>query len=120
MLLKNNAKRLITINTVGRSYDILPGLNPSVSVPDEVCKTDYVKALINCGDLIVQVEDDSPAAKEAEAEEAEETEEPDAEAETETSEKEELANQAKALGIEVDKRWGVSRLKAEIDKALAE
>jgi hypothetical protein len=70
MFLKNEAARLITINhLVGdkeTSYPILPGENPAVEVPDAVAKIDFVKALIQNGDLRVA------DAGEAEAEEAEE------------------------------------------------
>lgn len=64
MFLKNNAKRLITIN--GKlddkgerltKYQVLPGNNPSVEVPDELCESDYVKTLMSNGDL-VQVQGD--------------------------------------------------------------
>jgi hypothetical protein len=55
MFLKNEAARLITINhLVGEteaSYKILPGENPAVEVPDEVAKIDFVKALLQNGDL---------------------------------------------------------------------
>lgn len=64
MFLKNNAKRLITINgklnDKGerlKKFQVLPGNNPSVEVPDELCKTDYVKSLLVSGDL-VQVQGD--------------------------------------------------------------
>lgn len=64
MFLKNNAARLITINgklnDKGerlKKYQVLPGNNPSVEVPDELCKSDYVKALMSNGDL-VQVQGD--------------------------------------------------------------
>lgn len=55
MFLKNEAARLITINhLVGEtetSYKILPGENPAVEVPDGVAKIDFVKALLENGDL---------------------------------------------------------------------
>lgn len=55
MFLKNEAARLITINHLVEgaeiSYPILPGENPAVEVPDEVAKIDFVKALLNNGDL---------------------------------------------------------------------
>ena len=59
MLLKNNSARLITINGQlnGKGervekYLIKPGKNPAVEVPDELCKSDFVKALIDNEDLI--------------------------------------------------------------------
>lgn len=59
MFLKNNAARLITINGKLNAdgeretkFQVLPGNNPSVEVPDELCKSDYVKALIASGSLV--------------------------------------------------------------------
>lgn len=55
MFLKNEAARLITVNHlvdgVETSYPILPGENPAVEVPDDVAKIDFVKALLQNGDL---------------------------------------------------------------------
>ena len=63
MLLKNNSARLITINGKlnergerTEKYQVLPGKNPAVEVPDELCKSEFVKALIAAGALIPQVE----------------------------------------------------------------
>lgn len=62
MLLKNNSARLITINGKlnergerTEKYQVLPGKNPAVEVPDELCKSEFVKALIAAGALIPQV-----------------------------------------------------------------
>ena len=105
MLLKNNAKCLITVNGpitddgYPEFYHILPGENPAVDVPDDLCKSDFVKHMIATGQLLNLGE--SP--KEIEA--------------GDDGEVEELREQCKLLGINVDKRWGVERLKAEIDKA---
>ena len=64
MFLKNNAKRLITVNgkldSKGQrsvKYQLKPGNNPAVEVPDELCKSAYVKALLESG-AIVQVQGD--------------------------------------------------------------
>ena len=55
MLLKNNSARLITINkSFDVKYDILPGKNPAVEVPNDLCKSDFVKSLINSGSLVAQ------------------------------------------------------------------
>ncbi|MGB5803637.1 MAG: hypothetical protein WBH21_06440 [Vibrio anguillarum] len=61
MLLKNNSARLITINGKlnergerTEKYQVLPGKNPAVEVPDELCKSEFVKALIAAGALIPQ------------------------------------------------------------------
>lgn len=63
MLLKNNSARLITINGKlnergerTEKYQVLPGKNPAVEVPDELCKSEFVKALIAAGALSPQVE----------------------------------------------------------------
>ena len=53
MLLKNTNARLITIRTATQSYKILPGNNPDTDVPHEACQSDFVKALIANGDLVV-------------------------------------------------------------------
>lgn len=98
MFLKNEAARLITINADGKKYQVLPGLNPVVEVPDEVAKIPFVKALLKNGSLRRAGED------ELEADEGED-------------ELEALRKQAKELGINVDKRWGENRLVEEIAKA---
>ena len=100
MFLKNEAARLITINyLVGdkeTSYPILPGENPAVEVPDEAAKIDFVKALLKNGDLRRVGADEQ---------------------EVDDSEDEDLAAQAEALGIKVNKTWGKARLLEEIAKA---
>ena len=72
MLLKNNSARLITINGQlnGKGervekYLIKPGKNPAVEVPDELCKSDFVKALIDNDSLIAlsEMSDDSDGNK---------------------------------------------------------
>ncbi len=64
MLLKNIDKRLITINATkmkdgkrGKAYQIKPGNNPAVSVPDDVCKGNkFIDILIKSGSLQVIAE----------------------------------------------------------------
>lgn len=64
MFLKNTNARLITIRTLsGESYKILPGNNPDVEVPRADCESDFVKALIANGDLVV-TRDDEPVLSE--------------------------------------------------------
>tara|TARA_R110002033_G_scaffold64766_4_gene115699 strand:+ start:22330 stop:22635 length:306 start_codon:yes stop_codon:yes gene_type:complete len=59
MLLKNTSARLITVRTLsGESYKILPGNNPDTEVPRDACQSDFVKALIANGDLIVTSDDE--------------------------------------------------------------
>ena len=53
MYLRNMSRRLITVNTVGASVDILPGDNPSVEVSKEALETDFVKHLLSTGELII-------------------------------------------------------------------
>lgn len=58
MILKNNSARLITINGKMVSgmrkvaYQVKPGNNPNVDVPDELCQNTFVKVLLELGDLI--------------------------------------------------------------------
>ncbi|MGH9930723.1 MAG: hypothetical protein ACREA9_16055 [Pyrinomonadaceae bacterium] len=103
MLLRNTAARLITINHKLDngdivSYDILPGDNPAVSVPDEHCESDFVKAMIDNGSLVALREEavSDPA--------------------------DDLRAEAEALGIKVHHLWKADRLRKEIDavKAKAE
>jgi hypothetical protein len=59
MLLKNTDRRLITINRPdGKPIQLLPGDNPAVEVPDELCKSHFVKTLIKSGALSVQLPDE--------------------------------------------------------------
>ena len=58
MLLKNTGKRLITIHGGDKSYRILPGHNPSVNVPYELCTKAFAKALIENGELTAMSEPD--------------------------------------------------------------
>ncbi len=59
MLLKNNSARLITVNGPlnergerSVKYQIKPGKNPAVEVPDELCKSAFVKSLIASDSLV--------------------------------------------------------------------
>lgn len=101
MFLKNEAARLITINhLVGEketSYPILPGENPAVEVPDAVAKIDFVKALLESGDLR------RVGADELESEDEESIED--------------LRERAGRAGVSVNKTWGKARLLEEIAKA---
>jgi hypothetical protein len=65
MFLKNTNARLITIRTAEQSYKILPGNNPDTEVPRADCESDFVKALIANGDLVV-TRDDEPEVEESE------------------------------------------------------
>jgi adenylate kinase family enzyme len=72
MLLKNNSKRLLTITepldvvrdssgkvttaTGGAKYDLLPA-GEAVSVPDSLCASRFVKALIESNQIIVMPDD---------------------------------------------------------------
>lgn len=99
MLLRNNSKRLITINAPMAEggyttfFDIKPGENPAVEVPDELCKSDFVKNLLDTGDLTrmtpAEASDDLGA----------------------------LRDEAMLLGIKVDKKWDAARIQSEIDNA---
>lgn len=105
MFLKNEAARLITINHlvdgVETSYPILPGENPAVEVPDAAAKIDFVKALLNNGDL-----------RRVGADEFE-----DDDGEEDGDDIDSLSADAEALGIKIDKRWKEAKLREEIAKA---
>lgn len=103
MHLKNESARLIFINLregeTETTYQIAPGDNPAVEVPDSAAKMDFVKSLLKSGDLR------RVGADELGIEEDEELTEPT------------LAEQAELLGIKVDKRWSEETLREEIAKA---
>lgn len=105
MYLKNEAARLITIRHIVDgakvSYQILPGENPAVEVPDEVAKTAFVKALIQNGDL-----------RRVGADEGDDEGEDEDDIAT-------LREQAGRAGVKVDKRWSAERLREEIAKVAA-
>ncbi|TGA85219.1 hypothetical protein [Pseudomonas aeruginosa] len=106
MHLKNEAARLITIRHIVDgakvSYQILPGENPAVEVPDEVAKTAFVKALIQNGDL-----------RRVGADEGDDEGEDEDDIAT-------LREQAGRAGVKVNKTWGAARLREEIAKVAAE
>lgn len=106
MLLRNNSKRLITINGTldtanGRypkAYQIKPGNNPAVEVPDDLCESSFVSGLIASGDLIAL----SQAV--AAPTESEHTDELD------TMTKADLTALAESMGVEVADRWTKAQL----------
>lgn len=110
MHLKNEAARLITINTMEGErlvqYRILPGENPAVEVPESVAKIDFVKALLKNGSLRRVGSDELEGVDLEKDDPVEDSEEIDL-----------LRIEAEELGINVDKRWGINRLKEEIAKA---
>ena len=69
MLLRNHSAHLITVNGVNadgvvESFKVLPGDNPAAEVPDEYCKSDFVKNLIKIGELsVVQPEPEAEPVK---------------------------------------------------------
>ena len=118
MLLKNQVPRLITINAEtlpngkrGKAYQIKPGNNPAVEVPDAVCKGNkFVELLIKDGSLKVVTK-------------AASVEVPDEEVEPgpyDDMDKSELKDYAETLGIDVKKSWGRPKLIAEIEAVEAE
>lgn len=101
MLLRNNARRLITIN--GQlsdnnerlvEYDIKPGENPPVEVPNKLCENSFVRGLIESGDLIVLSSADSK--------------EPTAD---------DLRAELDKRGIAWDGRWSIARLQDVLAEA---
>lgn len=113
MILKNNAKRLITINGAmvknqrPTAYQIKPGDNPEVDVPDELCDNAFVKALLADGSLI----------KVGESEVVETDAEP---SQYDEMNKTDLTSLAETMGIEVKSAWNKAQIIAEIDKIEAE
>lgn len=87
--------RLITINDMdGTAYGILPG-GDEVEIPNRLAHSAFAQALAKEGHIVLtDVGED----------------------ESEDAGIDELRAQAEELGIQVDKRWKVSRLQAEIDK----
>lgn len=106
MYLKNEAARLITIKHVVdgelNSYQILPGENPAVEVPDAVGKIDFVKSLLENGDL-----------RRVGADELGD------ESEDDSDDIDVLREQAGRAGVKVNKTWGAARLREEIAKVAA-
>lgn len=95
--------RLITINdTDGKAYDIIPGGEGEVVIPNRLAHGAFVQALIKQGDLIVtEIGDDEPETGD-------------------DAVVEELRAQAEELGVKVDKRWKAERIQQEIAKAKEE
>lgn len=97
MWLRNNSRRLITVNgpmgSTGYNeyYDIKPGENPAVNVPDHLCESHFVQHLIKIRDLSVEA---APAGDDLES----------------------LRDEAMLLGINVVKTWKADRIRAEIQK----
>lgn len=110
MHLKNEAARLITINilegAVVTPYAILPGENPAVEVPDSAAQIDFVKALLKNGSLRRVGPDELGIAEIDEQDD-----------DGESDEKAQLIAEAEELGVAIDKRWGIAKLKEAIDNA---
>lgn len=102
--IKNTATCAILIPHAGADLEGLIAPGDTIEVSEKSLGTDFVKNLIEIGELelvgssiqIVKSDDD-------EDEEGEELEL--------------LRTEAEELGINVDKRWGINRLKEEIAKA---
>lgn len=103
-LLRNNSKRLITVNTGDESFQIKPGDNPSVNLPDEAMNIPFVKHLvthlIKSGTLI------EVAARAVDVEAVDDTDD----------ELAQLQAEALTLGMEFKDTWAASTLKGKIAK----
>ena len=112
MILKNNAKRLITINGAFvngervKSFKLLPGNNPAVDVPDELCDNTFVESLLADGSLI----------KVGESEKVEST----VTSSYSDMNKTDLKSLAENMGIDVKSAWSKDDIIAEIEKLDAE
>lgn len=108
MLLKNISKRLITVNGAmvnskrGKVYQVKPGNNAAVEVPDELCENAFVKGLIESGDLQAL-----QSTVVVENEEREPTEYDD-------MSKADVTEVAKSLEIEVKSSWSKNKIIDEI------
>ena len=93
--------RLVTINYGDKSYNIIPGGKDRefTEVPDDVLDLPFVNSLLESGALIARKGTLSNQDGES---------------------LEDLQARAEALGIKVDKRWKIGRLKMEIESAESE
>jgi len=111
MLLRNTIARLITINgkfengTRSEAYQVKPGDNPSVEVPNILCDNSFVKALIADGSLVVECDDDANAPVVDEAEQSA----------FEQMSKADLIELCNAQDIEVGSRDTVKTLAAKLE-----
>lgn len=89
--------RLITINYEDSSYNIIPSGKDSefVEIPDELLDLPFVDALIEDGTLVAKRGQLSKVGESID----------------------DLRAEAESLGVVVDKRWKVGRLKLEIESA---
>lgn len=111
MKIINKAARLITFAFKKEKYKLLPA-GGAVEVPDEAeDESQFLKTLLRDGSVrIFDYVDEEKAEEKAKAEAKEE-----AEKAVDT-----LRVKASNLGVDLDMRWGESRLKEEIEKAQAE
>ena len=104
MLLKNTAARLITVNSKDRgAFQIKPGDNPSVEVPNDLWDNAFVQSLIADGSLRVECEDDASAPVD------------DVASEYEQMSKADLIALCEAQDIEVGSRDTVKSLAAKLE-----
>lgn len=111
MYIINKSARLIDFSWDKEKYRLMPA-GEAVEIPDGAMKSAFLKALIKDGSVS---NEDSPEQGDL-VEEVKEVEK----AESDDSEIDGLRTQAEDLGIAIDKRWGESRLKEEIEKAESE
>lgn len=115
MILSNNSARLITINAPfvnharTTSFKVLPGNNPNVDVPDELCDNAFVKSLLANGSLVKVGE--SAKVESTESDEPGQYDEMD---------KSDLKAIAESFDIEVKSAWSKARIIEEIEKSDAE
>lgn len=96
--IKNNAKSAIIIPGVGdiAKLDGIVAPGDTLTVDEQLVKSDFVQHLVSTGELIVTGAVIEP--------------------EPENQVLSALRGQAEMLGISVNKRWGVDRLREEITK----
>lgn len=110
MILKNVSARLITINvSQNEKYKVLPGDNPTTEVPDSVAEIPFVKALIENGSLVATNSNKSDTESDSD------TDDISLSTDDDEDEKEQLTDELESFGVKVDKRWGVDRLRQELN-----
>ena len=123
MIVKSNAPRLIVIRSKsGKSFEIIPGINATVDLPDDVVEMPFVQLLLDQGSIVEVFSRPKQAAKQR-APEPEQKINPEPEDDTDqdevsqADEAEEIKSQLESLGVKADKRWGLARLHAELQAA---
>jgi hypothetical protein len=101
MYVQNKSARLITFVWKSKKYKLMPA-GDAVEVPEEAKASKFLRALEKEGSVTVRASEDQESLLD------------------DIDDLAELREEADDLGITVDKRWGESRLREEIEKAKSE